>query len=82
MSQLFDKGGQQSKKRCGNHRVTLNEDPKADKKLMSSNLKTISDSSLPQDLMLTDTKRFNDQRPSNTVTMTNVSLRELPLSIE
>ncbi len=40
MSQLFDKGGQQSKKRGGGHRVTLNEDPKMDKKLQSSNFKS------------------------------------------
>jgi hypothetical protein len=82
MSQLFDKGGQQSKKRCGSHRVTLSDDSKVDKKSMTSNLKTISESSQPQDMVQTDLKRFNDQRSNNTVTMTNVSLRELPLSIE
>jgi hypothetical protein len=49
---------------------------------MPSNLKTISESSLPQEMVQADLKRFNDQRPNNTVTMTNVSLRELPLSIE
>lgn len=49
---------------------------------MASNLKTISESTLPQDIIQTDVRRYNDQRPNNTVTMTNVSLRELPLSIE